>query len=866
MSLEKRGEHMQAVINFITGLSVYVYGAAAAVLVVVAVVVIVALTGRRRFLRRISEYMEIPGTRNRRDYFADDELLRRTRLVEKATARFGRKVVPALEADELWISRLASQGSAADFRRVLEYAKDKGLFTCFLVALKNAGLRKKLAAYLAENRDFLVLRQLAASGRGEDFDGSDARRFFADRVEEIREMTGDPEWPSRYFAVKILLHDDDERSTRALWAGFDDPHPLVRRTVASLFSTDERQKLYDKLISLFRTDPVFEVREAARDRIRADFSDLYTFDATSLPTEEALHTVELLDPESEDDENVALTLLAGDNLELRLTAARFLLRCGTLERMFLQADLGDREGLERTLSLLTNAAGVSINSFLGAVRKNPGTGTLLVAAKLLQSTGPAALLVETAERVFRLQTEATPNLEEIYGETVKAVSLRGSDEALRLLEREIVKRRSTPALLAMALAAVPAGADHVFASTLMEALKDPDFPNRDDLRAAIARLETGSVLAETHAIITGGRDRYAHIVRIDALKLLGELNLPYVLQDILEHLPILPLEEAREYAAMLQKQQPQELERKTRALLAALDGNIRAAIIAALPATGKKTFLPEIRKALGDADPDVRIAATWALVDYRENRALAQATSMLRDPVSRVRSQVARALGTAGTTAALDALGESVTDPNEVRSVKSAAIEGLSNSTEPRAVDVLTTVIDQDEDLRPDAITALSRKNEKNSIARMVEQFKDAAPDLREHITLAFKMMGEDSEQAITAVLEEDIASLKPYLADILEATGYVESRIRMLNHRDPRVRREAALFLSRVGSPAAFRGIVMAARDPDNDVRVQVTKALERLATEEGKEILRALEEDPDRRIRKYTHWALQRIQAKEL
>ena len=127
-------------------------------------------------------------------------------------------------------------------------------------------------------------------------------------------------------------------------------------------------------------------------------------------------------------------------------------------------------------------------------------------------------------------------------------------------------------------------------------------------------------------------------------------------------------------------------------------------------------------------------------------------------------------------------------------------------------------------------------------------------------------MMGEESEQAIRGVLDQDILSLKPYLAEILGATGYVESRIRMLNHRDPKVRRAAALFLSKVGSKAAFRGIVMAARDPDSEVRVQVTKALERLATKEGSQILNALEEDPDRRIRKYTHWAIERIKAKSL
>ena len=857
---------MQELVDFVTGQSLTVYVGAGAAVALVLVVVLLAVAGKARFARRIREYLEIPGTKNRADYFTDEELLRRTRLIEKLTGRHGDGLIQLLGIDRLWTDRLSGQARRSDFRRVLEHASEFGLFTCFLVALKNVGLRSILRGYLADNSDFLVLRRLALSGRGEEFSGTAARDFFSERLHEIREMTGDPEWPSRYFAVKILLHDDDERSARALWDGFSDPHPLVRRTVASEFSTNERQRLYERLTALFLGDPVFEVRSVARDRIRTQFADLYTFDATKLTPEEALHTVELLDPKSTDDENAAVELLSGDNLELRLAAARFLVLCGTLERLFLQADLGDRAGLERTLQILVNAAGVNVVTFLSAVRKNPTTGSLYIAARLLQQHGTADLLVETAERVFRLQSEVTPNYMELYSETVRALSSRGSDEALRLLEREIVRRRAAPELLEIALLGVPRGRDHVFAETLMEALTDPTVPQRDAIREAVRKLDTATVLNETLRIITGGRLQHQHSTRIDALKILGELNLPYALQDILEHLAILPLEEARKFTRMLQQYQPEELDRKVSALLRSVDGSIRAAVIAALPATGKKTFLPQIKQALGDADPDVRIAATWALVDYEETKALTQAAEMLRDPVPRVRASVARALGTAGSAASLDALKKAVTDENEVAAVKRAAIEGLGASRENDAVDILVWVLENDDELRPEALTALSQKIDNRSITRLVELFKDAAVDLREQITRAFRMMGEESENAIRGVLDEDIVSLKPFLAEILEATGYVESRIRMLNHRDPRVRRSAAEFLSKVGSSAAFRGIVMAARDPDSEVRVQVTKALERLATEEGSQILHTLEEDPDRRIRKYTHWALERIKAKAL
>jgi HEAT repeat protein len=857
---------MERIADFVTNQPNWVYAAVAGTILLIVLIVVASLIARARFRKRVLSFLAIPGTRLRTNFFTDEELLRRTRLVERIAAKVGPEVITALGMDELWTRRLGDQERPSDFARVLRLAPERGLFTCFLIALRSTRLRPLLSDYLATNRDFLVIRRLALSGRGEEFSGNDARAFFAERLDEIREMAGDPEWPSRYFAVKILLYDDDPRSARALWDAFADPYPLVRRTVAAEFQAPEREALYERLMELFRHDPVLEVRAAARSRLAGEFNDLYSFDTSSLTPEDAFHVVPLLDPESKDDENVALTLLAGKDLELRLPAARFLVGSGTLERLFLQADLGDRTGLARIADLLENAASVNVIGFLDAVRRNPAPGSLYVAARVLQTHGPAALLVETAERVFRLQREVTPNYHELYRETVAALRARGSDEALRLLDREIVRRRGNPELLRVALEGVPEGRTHVFAETLTAALLDPDFPERETLRKAFGRLDPSLVLHETLGILSAGREHHAHRVRIDALKILGALNLRYALQEILEHLPILPVEDAREFTALLQKFQPKQLEHKVGLLLDSVDGSIRAAVIAALPATGKRTFLPQIKQALSDADPDVRIAATWALVDYEETRALGQAASMLRDPVPRVRESVAKALGSAGGDAALDELQVAVSSENEVESVKRAAIEGLGVSASERAVDLLVEVLEKDEDLREAGIAALAAKRDARSINRMVEHFKDATPELRDHITSAFRAMGEAGEEAIHAVLEEDIVSLKPFLARILESTGYVDSRVRMLSHRDPRVRRDAALFLSRVGSKAAFRGIVLAARDPDDEVRVQVTKALERLATDEGNELLRSLQEDPDRRIRRYTAWAMERLEAKSL
>lgn len=857
---------MELVIQFVQEMQPWQYRLVAVILLAILVIVVVLLLRRGRFQKRLREFLAIPGHKEPKDYFSEKELLSHTKAIERLAEERGAEVVAELGVDRLWTERLKEKERPQDFRRILRFAPAHGLFACFLVALRNRKLATSLKSYLEENNDFLVLRRLALSGRGEEFIGSDARDFFEDRLDEIREMTGDPEWPSRYFAIKILLYDDQERSIRAVWESFRDPYPLVRKSVASELNTKDDARLYGELRDLFLHDPVFEVREAARSRIKRNLPDRYDLDARELEPEEALHVVELLDPESEQDINGALDFLGGDDLELRLAAGRFLEGAGTLGRLLEQVDLSDRELFDRNFGLLNKAVAVNVTGFLGSAEEWQKPAPLLMAARLLANAGDPALIADLAERVFKLNRGETTGYKELYRATVECIQARGEAQAQRALAGEVQTMREDEELLPLLLRGIPRGHDTVYAPLLFSILKDPDFPCREELRGAIGRLDPSAVLRESLGIITSGREEYPHRVRIDALRLLGELSLPYALQDILEHLPTLPLEEAREFTALLNEHDPKLLERKAKRLLESVDGSVRASLIAALPATGKKAFLNEIKKALEDADPEVRIAATWSLVEYDETRALTQAAEMLRDPLERVRLNVARAVGRSGGKAALDKLKETLFDENEVNAVKRAAIEGLAAAQTARATDMLVDKLEDDKELERELKEGLSHNTESATMKRLIERFKDGSPALRDAITEVFKLMGEHSEEAIREVLQEDIPSLRPFLNEILESTGYVESRIRMLNHRDPKVRRDAADFLSSLGTASAFRGIVLAARDPDEEVRVKVTKALERLATEDGEQILHALEEDPERRIRKYTHWALERIKANKL
>ena len=409
--------------------------------------------------------------------------------------------------------------------------------------------------------------------------------------------------------------------------------------------------------------------------------------------------------------------------------------------------------------------------------------------------------------------------------------------------------------------------DQRIANMLMQLLQDSAFTARDALIEAAARMEIGLLVPSFKRILQAGRKSYPHTVRISALKILAASRLPWMVQMILEMLPTLPLDEARDFAAILKDYASSDFSSRIDRLLEQSDGKIRAAILSSIPLDEKKRLLKVIRAAVKDVEPEVRIAAVWALIEIEETKTLNQSLDLLRDPVAKVREAAARAMGRFGSEKTLDQLFAVLQDENEVQDVRLAAIKGMGESDSTHALALLLSLLDtlaSDKELHTALFASLSSRPTKERIAFLLEYMKDSEAESREHIVKIFVLIGQDVETAVSELLEEDIQGLKPWLVEILEQTGFIESVIRRLGNRDPRLRSNAANFLAKVGSLSAFRGIVLAARDPDEDVRVQVTKALEYLASESGREILHSLQKDPQPRVRRYTAWALQRLEAR--
>ncbi|MFP4637798.1 MAG: HEAT repeat domain-containing protein [Spirochaetaceae bacterium] len=858
---------MTQIVNSLTGLPVWVYAAAVVAVALVVAVIFLLAARRRDFVRRLRLAAEDPEQAELlvRQQFSDVQLLRRSKLIENVARRYSPKVVGAVGVDELWQRRLLRSMRTADFHRVLEFSWETGLFACFLAALRRPKLRAPLFARIDDSGDLLVLRSIALAGRGEEFDGREACEMFSGRIDEVREMTGDPDWPVRYFAVKILLYDHDPRSERILWDCSTDAAALVRRVIVEEFEPTDRNRLFEHLYGLLLDDPAFEVRRAARRRIDREFPERYDVDPAELSPDQAVHVLEHLDEGSKADENTSVVFLEHQDRELRFPAALFLERRGILERMFRAVDFGDRDAFERTSRLLDNAADVNVTGFLEGSGSEMSVAMVHLAAGILARKGPVARIHGVAAAGFRYYDEVSEGRDDLLEAVLSMIESRGDEAALSALREEMLDRRHDKSCVERILSHIPSRAHLLFSDAFLTCLTDPRFEAEDALVTAVARMPYPDLIPELMEIIKAGRETYSHRVRVRALETLGAYGDLSVLQFVLENLPVLPSEEAREFARKLTEFADDRLDTRVWSLLAGNDAAVRASIISALPTDRKSEFAKPIKEAVNDADPDVRIAALWALAELEDKHGLAGAGDRLRDPVERVRSEAARALAAHGGEQTVKQFRELLGDENEVDTVKAAALRGLGASPLKTSIDVLVDFLEEGPgDLESEAVHALARKRGARDLEAIVDHLKDAEPALRERLIKVFRVMASEAEQVMVDLLREDIPSLRPVVTDILEKVGYVESLVRRLSHRDPAVRRHAAEVLSLIATPSAFRGIVLAARDPDQEVRVRVTRALESLNTESGRGILEDLQSDPDKRVRKYTTWALQRARAK--
>jgi HEAT repeat protein len=800
-----------------------------------------------------------------------DKLARYSRRMERYSREMGPQVVRDTGLADKWVQKLSCSSSPgkADIRRVLLYCPDKDVFKAFIAASLHPRLRGFFFKWARDKGEEKVIRLLAETCRGEEFDPAFCAsaapasiNFLETQRPLLRELASEPEWYTRYFAYKILLLDKDVLTEKVLEEGLMDPHSFIRKILTNSF-TGDREKIRDILWDKLIHDPVYEVRETARKRITKEFADTYSLTDKNLSAEETARILELLDSDNQEDRAFAMTALESDDKELRYHAAAFLDKNGILSSYLAKNTLDDPNSTEQCVKLLQKALDVNVSGFLKDYQDGDGA-PLLAAARLLSGSGGKQediCYLEKKVFAFFNNRKIDQSTGEIYANTLEAVVSNGNVKAFELLAEELSGRETDPVFLGYILPVIPKKIESIFYPILFRFLENTAFPAREELVRLLGTFSPDIVLPEVFRILNGNRAKYPHMVRISALKIMGRLLLPFCLQRILESLPTLTPEEFEEFTGLIAGYPKDMFEEKAGMLLASPDARIRASLINILPAIKNDSYLKEIKAALKDVDPDVRAAAIKALLGFGEIRLLNQETSMLRDPVERVRLATVDVIAKHGNAAAMEILKNITTDENETDTVKIGVIKGLGQSSIAEGIPILINVLDSIDEFREHAEKALAMRTAKRDITKLIEIFKDAEPQLREKLILVFKAQGKEAEPGILEILKDEVASLKPYLVKILEETGYVDRVKRRLSDRSAEVRREAARQLSLMDTLPAFRGLVIAAKDPDQEVRVCVVKALEKLKSSQSQEMLEKLKEDPDNRIRKYTYWALERL-----
>jgi len=842
-----------------------------AAVIILLVFFIVWFIHTRIFKSRLRRIVSAKETRQREEaviffakHYPPEKLVRYSRRMERYSRQMGPAVVRRTGLADKWVQKVTRSPlpTAVDLRRVLLYCHESAAFKVYLAAEKHPSLRRVIREWMRNEGEERVIRRLADACRGENFEPDFGITFLENNSALIRELTGEPEWHARYFAYKILIHDKEPLTQRSLEAGLLDAHPLNRKILTASITGDRKKVwavLWDRLIH----DPVYEVRAVAKKRIAKEFTDMYSLRDKVLNAEESFRILEVLNPRSLEDKSFAMSMLQSDSKEHQYPAAVFLEKCGVLALYLARNTISDPVTIKNSFRLLKNAMDVKVSGFLDEY--SPGDGApLLVAANLLAGTrGPHENIYILAKKVFAYfaNKKVEPSTREIYTKTLEAIASGGSIKSYELLSEELSRRENDPPFLEMLIPRLSAKADLILSPLLFRFLENVNFRERDKLIKVLGTFNADIVLPEIFRILNNGRARFPHIVRVSALKILGLLHLPFCFQRVLESLPTLMPEETEEFARLIAEYPKDIFEDKVRALLASPDAQIRASIISILPVVKNDSFMKEIRVALKDVDPDVRVAAIKALLGFGEIKLLNQETSMLHDPVERVRLATAEVIARHGNSEAIEILKNITADPNETEVVKIGVIDGLGQALNAEGIPLLVSILDSQEEFREYAAKALSMRTSKRDITQLIEIFRNAEPKLREKLIQVFKSQGKEAEPNILEILKEEVRSLKPYLVKILEETGYVEEAKRRLSSRDSEVRREAATMLSLLDTLTAFRGLVMAAKDPDHEVRICVVRALEKLKGAQGYDFLEKLKHDPDSRVRKYTNWALERL-----
>ncbi len=668
----------------------------------------------------------------------------------------------------------------------------------------------------------------------------------------------------RKQAYAILLWSDSPKAVRMVWEGLSDSHAEIRALIARWFVSADRQKLYNRLFRMYLTDPVWEVRKTARQRIRKDFADLFSVSPDNLTKVEKIHCIELLEKDSVMDHDLAYRFLLENDPGIALNASMYLEQEGCLDKLIRKASLSDMEDFNRRRDLLNASSRCGINSFLDKPENFHSKGSYCMAMELMESGGISRIPEKLIASTMAIQ-EKSPYLYTIKKTAILNLLKLTSKESFALLQKILQEQKNNKEYLKVIFHHIPAESALKIYGDLIHFLKDETFSCDGELIRSFKRLPLSFSLRDMHEIVRNSEN--SPRVRKRALSVLCHYNEKSTILFILENLSLFSRAEMEELGINASRWSREDFLELAEIIFTLSDGSARNALMSLLAVSQISRFIPQMEEALSDADPRTRIVAVESLSRLQSTGSLEKIVPLLSDPEEAVRAETAGDLILWNREETFTELHQILYDENETEEVCRTIIDAWGAGRNIKALSELVPLIEKKPELEESIHHALKNKGTPEEIRIILEYFKTGTPALRKSLTEYFISASEPLEEQLLLFLRDpDATGLHKTVSHILEETGYVDLCINRLKNRKKETRKLAAEELILINTKKAWRGLVPAVKDINREIRILAIRAMVKLKDQDNEKILEELMADPDRKVQKFTLWALEKIEAGKL
>jgi HEAT repeat protein len=293
--------------------------------------------------------------------------------------------------------------------------------------------------------------------------------------------------------------------------------------------------------------------------------------------------------------------------------------------------------------------------------------------------------------------------------------------------------------------------------------------------------------------------------------------------------------------------------------------SVCAAAVDALGRLGDARALRSVIGALRSADPAVCVAAVDALRRLGDAQAVEPLIQALRHRSSQVRLAAVEALGHLRQPPAVEPVRALLADPDW--GVRREAAEALGKLRDRRGLEALTQSLgDADGDVREAAANSLGSLADRRAIEPLVLALKDSTSGVRRIAAAALARIDPDwssspearaaAEQLKPALNDED-PNVRHFVAQLLVGLGAMEAPTQpeddLENVSSPAKRQKLAVSL--------FLAVLC---DVDADLRHAAAEALGELGDSRAQSALMKAQADPDPEVRVVASGAIETIQAR--